>query len=228
MPGWCLGCLRFFSKPVREQMRKGTGATCYKCPVDTFKENFSDTSDECTPCPFGSTAEEGSASPSSCICSPGRLYWKDGKWTLCHTPVQFLFAKLGEWRVCSVFLLRRCGCRVHEAFDSRASDGAFCVPCSHRNLECPTEGYDMQMAKPKAGFFPLLNQGRAVLCSEPDRCIPEPNDPHAICQSGYTGRMCMDCAERFYATANSCEKCVDAEIPHAMLLLLVVTWRTSS
>ena len=49
----------------------------------------------------------------------------------------------------------------------------------------------------------------------------------AMCQSNYTGTMCMDCAETFYATGNRCEKCVDAEIPHAVLLLLVATWRTS-
>ena len=50
----------------------------------------------------------------------------------------------------------------------------------------------------------------------------------ATCQSNYTGTMCMDCAETFYAAGKLCEKCLDAEIPHAVLLLLVVAWRTSS
>ena len=50
----------------------------------------------------------------------------------------------------------------------------------------------------------------------------------ATCQSNYTGTMCMDCAETFYATGKRCEKCLDAEIPHAVLLLLVATWQTSS
>ena len=50
----------------------------------------------------------------------------------------------------------------------------------------------------------------------------------AMCHSNYTGTMCMDCAETFYASGERCEKCVDAEIPHAVLLVLVATWRMSS
>ena len=60
--------------------------------------------------------------------------------------------------------------------------------------------------------------------------IDRESDDHALarCQSNYTGTMCMDCSETFYATGKRCEKCVDAEIPHAVLVLLVATWRTSS
>ena len=49
----------------------------------------------------------------------------------------------------------------------------------------------------------------------------------ATCQSNYTGAMCMDCAVTFYASGTRCEKCIDGKIPHAVLLVLVATWRRS-
>ena len=70
--------------------RTGEGAACTKCPMNTFKKNFSDTSNECIPCPNGSTAEAGSATHRSCICKPGQLYWKDGDLMLCRTSYHLL------------------------------------------------------------------------------------------------------------------------------------------
>ena len=130
-------------------------------------------------------------------------------------------------------------------------------------MDCSTKGTEVLRAKPKAGYFRLRNQTKAVQCLEPkERCTPETlkhkgvesvksvflwhrdashqltcmshtNDrtdrgskdsARATCQSNYSGTMCMDCAETFYASGKGCEKCVDAEIPHAVLLLLGATW----
>ena len=68
-----------------------------------------------------------------------------------------------------MFLLRACGCSVHEALE-----GDVCVKCSERNLECSTEGSDVLLAHPKSGFYRLGNETKAVQCLEPkERCSPE-------------------------------------------------------
>ena len=51
--------------------RKGSGAQCQKCPVNTFSSVYS--SRECHPCPAGSKSPEGSTSRSSCSCEVGVL-----------------------------------------------------------------------------------------------------------------------------------------------------------
>ena len=64
-------------------LRKGKGATCEKCPADSFSDEYS--SKECTPCPPGSKAMAGATSVHSCVCDVGVLYNTTGSWKLFRT-----------------------------------------------------------------------------------------------------------------------------------------------
>ena len=68
-----------------------------------------------------------------------------------------------------MFLLRACGCPEYEALDEDV-----CVKCDERNLNCSAKGSDVLRAHPKAGFYRLGNETKAVQCLEPkERCSPE-------------------------------------------------------
>ena len=121
------------------------------------------------------------------------------------------------------------------------------MSCSQLRLNCSSQGSDVLSAKPWNGFIRLENQTRAYRCLEPEeRCTPETplhctskvvhtedrngslKFPDAVCHTNYTGTMCMDCAEKFYAHGQRCEKCPRPQIPDALLLPLVATWRLST
>ena len=85
-------------------LRKGTGATCEKCPADSFSDEYS--SKECTPCPPGSKAVAGATSVHSCACDVGVLYNRTGSWKLFRTAfcsqVLTVFMKPLIWKACQV------------------------------------------------------------------------------------------------------------------------------
>lgn len=131
--------------------------------------------------------------------------------------------------------LRTCGCGQHEAFVNQEEG---CVSCSTLWLHCPGKGSRVESAKPLDGFIRLEHQARAYRCLKPtERCTSatslhrmsavETEDGNAsnVCQSNYTGKMCMECADTFYAHGQRCEKCPQAPIPDAVLLPLLATWR---
>ena len=84
-------------------LRKGgTGATCEKCPADSFSDEYS--SKECKPCPPGSKAVAGATSVHSCACDVGVLYKTTGSWKLFRTAfsshVLTVFMKQLIWKGC--------------------------------------------------------------------------------------------------------------------------------
>ena len=83
-------------------LRKGTGATCEKCPADSFSDEYS--SKECTPCPPGSKAVAGATSVHSCVCDVGVLYNTSDSWKLFRTAftshVLTVFMKQLIWKAC--------------------------------------------------------------------------------------------------------------------------------
>ena len=89
----------FTCTPLR---KGGTGATCEKCPADSFSDEYS--SKECTPCPLGSKAVAGATSVHSCVCDVGVLYNTTGSWKLFRTAfsshVLTVFMKQLIWKVC--------------------------------------------------------------------------------------------------------------------------------
>lgn len=70
----------------REHLRTGKGVDCAKCPADHFKENYSDVSNVCKPCPSGSQADNGSTLVSGCQCVIGKLYNNGSHWMLGRHP----------------------------------------------------------------------------------------------------------------------------------------------
>ena len=127
--------------------------------------------------------------------------------------------------------LRTCGCGQHEAFVNQEKG---CVSCSTLRLHCPGKGSQVESAKPLNGFIRLKHHARAYQCLKPSkRCTPA-TPPHGmnavetedgnssnVCQGNYTGKMCMECAEQFYALGQRCEQCPQAPIPDAVLFPLV-------
>ena len=91
-----------FAALLARPLRKGTGANCEKCPVDSFSDEYS--SKECTPCPPGSKAVAGATSVHGCACDVGVLYNTTGGWKLFRTAFssQFLtvFMKPLIWKAC--------------------------------------------------------------------------------------------------------------------------------
>ena len=83
-------------------LRKGIGATCKKCPADSFSDEYS--SKECTPCPPGSKAVAGATSVHSCVCDVGVLYNTTDSWMLFRTAVGShvltVFMKQLIWKAC--------------------------------------------------------------------------------------------------------------------------------
>ena len=83
-------------------LRKGTGATCEKCPADSFSDEYS--SKECKPCPPGSKAMAGATSVHGCVCDVGVLYNTTDSWMLFRTAVGShvltVFMKQLIWKAC--------------------------------------------------------------------------------------------------------------------------------
>ena len=81
---------------------KGTGATCEKCPADSFSDEYS--SKKCKPCPPGSKAMAGATSVHSCACDVGVLYNTNGSWKLFRTAfssqVLTVVMKQLIWKAC--------------------------------------------------------------------------------------------------------------------------------
>ena len=93
---WCMYVLHL------RTLRKGTGATCEKCPADSFSDEYS--SRECKPCPPGSKAVAGATSVHSCACDVGVLYNTNDSWKLFRTAfssqVLTVFMKQLIWKAC--------------------------------------------------------------------------------------------------------------------------------
>ena len=226
---------------IKGSLRSGNGTDCTMCRNDTFKETYSDVDDTCLPCPPGSKAPPGSTQLKVCSCDIGKIYEKNGVSTLWPHRMHNYGA---HDKIDAMSDLRKCGCRAHEAF---LNDKDGCVSCSKLQLDCSTQGSKVQSAKPLPGFFRFDNMSRAYRCLEPkERCTPETlphgsakavgaedrngslQSPDPVCRSNYTGTMCMECAAKFYAHGRHCEKCPHAQIPDALLLPLVATWRLST
>ena len=167
--------------------RKGSGAQCQKCPVNTFSDVYS--SGKCNPCPTGSQSSEGSTSQSSCICDVGVLDNSTGILALlqpCQLGAMFPpqkmldFSRVVKLKRCSKVLkhqiwskVRKCGCPKDEA---KSSD--ICVKCQELFLNCSKPGAEVHSASPLPNYTRLGNESRAYKCMAPaSRCNANLSDP---------------------------------------------------
>jgi len=183
----------------------GSGAQCEKCDRDSFKEGF--LSKQCTPCPSGSWAPEGSTSMIDCKCQAGQLYNSTGQW--------------------------KCGCREDLAYLAGAC--VHCSPLhlscpgvgSNARSAMPMTGY-IRLGKEIHARKCLEPDSRCdakYAESDASTALNATQDvgttDYNYCSKGYKGTMCMECEANYFATRKTCEKCADATTFSIALLIVV-------
>ena len=110
------------------------------------------------------------------------------------------------------------GCLCEPGFWSRG--GVVDVECA----PCPRGGVCAGGVAPPvvdSGFFPGDEEGNFIACLRPKACV----GGGQVCQQGYTGYMCNDCADGYYSNgATDCVKCPGAAngVLAATVVVLVV------
>eukprot|EP00434_Breviolum_minutum_P029494 symbB.v1.2.026081.t1/scaffold2508.1/size77433/1 len=165
---------------------KGTGATCKKCPADSFSDEYS--SKECTPCPPGSKAMAGATSVHGCVCDVGVLYNTTGSWK-CGCPIETAMLD-GMCRNC---LLRglKCPSIGSEFYSAQALPGFARLSNESKAYKCLT-----------ADRCNATHDGHGFNSST--------SSTSSVCAPGYQEVMCSSCAPDFFSSGERCVKCPKA------------------
>jgi len=162
---------------------KGTGATCEKCPADSFSDEYS--SKECKPCPPGSKAMAGATSVHGCACDVGVLYNTTDSWK-CGCPIDK--AMLDGTCVNCLERGLKCSSMGSEVYSAQALPGFARLNNESRAYKCLT-----------ADRCIATNDGHGFNSSTSSVCTP-----------GYQEVMCSSCAPDFFSSGESCVKCPEA------------------
>eukprot|EP00434_Breviolum_minutum_P029499 symbB.v1.2.026084.t2/scaffold2508.1/size77433/4 len=168
---------------------KGTGATCEKCPADSFSDEYS--SKECTPCPPGSKAVAGATSVHSCVCDVGVLYNTTGSWK-CGCPIDK--AMLDGMCVNCLERGLKCSSMGSEVCSAQALPGFARLDNESRAYKCLTAD--------------RCNATRAT--HDGHRFNSSTSSTSSVCTPGYQEVMCSSCAPDFFSSGERCVKCPKA------------------